>query len=53
MENARACRIAAYMQGSIDDDEEILSGIRDWMVANLLRFKEVFDPHLKRELARR
>lgn len=53
LENARACRIAAYTQGSIDEDEEILTEIRDWMVDNLLRFKKAFDPHLKREMARR
>ena len=52
LENSRSCRIAAYMPGSIDDDEEILIEIRDWMVTNLLSFKKVFDPHLKREMAR-
>ena len=52
LETKRACRIAAYMPGHINDDEEILAEIRKWMVANLLRFKKVFDPHLKRELAK-
>ena len=51
LENSRACRIAAYMPGSIDDDKETLTEIHDWMVANLLQFKKVFDPHLKREMA--
>jgi hypothetical protein len=51
LENRRACRIEALMAGSIDDDEETLSKIHDWMVANLLGFKKVFGPHLKRELA--
>ena len=53
LENRKACRIAAYMPGNIDDDEETLTEIRDWMVVSLLRFKKVFDPHLKREMARR
>ncbi len=38
--------IAAYRPGSIDDDEETLGEIRDWMVERLLKFKQVFGPRL-------
>ena len=50
LENRRACRIAFERSGSIDDDNDTLAEIREWMVENLLEFKRVFDPHLK-ELA--
>ena len=33
-------------EGSINDDEETLDEIRDWMVDRLLKFKEVFGPRL-------
>ncbi len=46
MENSRACRIALDRPGSIDDDEATLAEIRSWMVANLLKFKQVFGPRL-------
>ncbi len=47
LEGRRACRIALSRPGSIYDDEETLHEIRDWMVENLLAFKEVFDPKLR------
>jgi hypothetical protein len=46
LENRRACRIALARPGSIDDDDDTLTEIRDWMVDNLLRFKEVLGPRL-------
>lgn len=46
LENRRACRIAVVRPGSIDDDDETLDAIRDWMVERLLLFKEVFGPRL-------
>ena len=46
VENRRACRIALTRPGSIDDDDDTLSEIQDWMVENLLKFKQVFGPHL-------
>lgn len=51
LDNRRASRIAAVRQGSIDDDEETLEEIRNWMVQKLLNFKRVFGPRLD-ELAR-
>ena len=46
LETARASRIAVYTNGSIDDPEERLAEIREWMVERLLKFKEVFGPRL-------
>ena len=46
LETRRACRIALTRPGSIDDDDDTLAEIQAWMVDNLLKFKEVFDPHL-------
>ena len=51
LDNRRASRIAAVRQGSIDDDEEELGEIRNWMAEKLLNFKQVFGPRLD-ELAR-
>ena len=42
-----ACRIVLARSGSIDDDDDTLAEIREWMVENLLNFKRVFDPYLK------
>ena len=42
-----ACRIVLARFGSINDCDDTLSEIREWMVENLLNFKRVFDPHLK------
>ena len=50
-DNSRASRIAVLRQGSIDDDNETLDEIRNWMIEKLLDFKRVFDPRLD-ELAR-
>ncbi len=47
LESRRACRTAITRPGSIDDDDDTLAEIQTWMVDTLLRFKEVFDPHLK------
>ena len=46
LENRRACRIAMARFGSIDDDDDTLAEIQDWMVENLLKFREVFSPKL-------
>ena len=39
-------RISLARPGSIDDDPEALTEIQDWMVENLIKFKQVFDPLL-------
>ena len=46
LENRRASRIAILRQGSIDDDDETLKGIQDWMVKKLLTFERLFGPRL-------
>ena len=46
LDNRKASRIAVVRPGSIDDDEEMLGEIHDWMVEKLLAFKRVFGPRL-------
>ena len=45
LKNRRACRIAAYTQGTIEDSKS-LDDYRRWMIERLLRFKNVFGPRL-------
>ena len=47
LEDLKVSRIEAVRQGSIDDDEETLEEIQDWMIERLLKFKQVFGPRLK------
>lgn len=42
LEGKRACRVALYRDGSIEDSDETLQEIRDWAVQNLLKFKKIF-----------
>lgn len=42
LDTKRACRIALYRDGSIDQDSEVLASIRTWAIENLLKFKKVF-----------
>lgn len=46
LDNRRASRISVRRPGSIDDDQETLDEIRDWMIERLLAFKKVFGPRL-------
>ena len=46
LDHAKMCRIATLRPGSIDDDEETLKEIREWMIDRLLAFKRVFGPRL-------
>ncbi|MYC35693.1 MAG: DUF4268 domain-containing protein [Chloroflexi bacterium] len=39
-------RISLARPGSIDDNPDTLTEIRDWMTQNLIKFKQVFDPLL-------
>ena len=41
-----ASRVYVGRAGTIDDDDETLGEIRDWMVKQLLKFKQVFGPRL-------
>jgi hypothetical protein len=46
LENRRACRIACYATGAIDDSAEQLEQHRKWAVEHLLKFKQVFGPRV-------
>lgn len=50
LDNRRASRIGFYRDGSIQSSEEELDSIREWMIANLLKFKGVFQQKLFQEL---
>lgn len=47
LEENRACRIATYREGTIDDSHDVLEDIRDWMVERLLEFRRVFKGHFQ------
>ena len=47
LEAKRACRIAIYRSGSIDDDAEALREVRRWAVNRLLKLKKAFDACLR------
>jgi len=42
LDSKRACRIAIYRSGSIEDSSEDLQEIHDWGIRNLLQFRKVF-----------
>jgi hypothetical protein len=46
LDDKRACRIAVYRTGSIEDDTQILADIEGWAIERLLKLKEVFAPKL-------
>ena len=41
-----ASRISVVRKGGLDDDDETLEVIREWMIERLLKFREVFGPRL-------
>jgi hypothetical protein len=47
LDERRACRVASYRTGSIEDTSEKLEEIRTWAVDRLLKFKRVFGPRLR------
>jgi hypothetical protein len=46
LDGKRACRIAVYRDGSIDDSDSDLEEIHNWHIENLLKVKEVFTPRI-------
>ena len=42
LEAKRACRIAAYTDGSIDDESEHLESVKHFAIDHLLKMKEIF-----------
>ena len=47
LDGKRACRIALYRDGAIEDPEEKLEEYRNWAVEQVLKLKRVFDPRLQ------
>ena len=47
LDDKRACRICIHRMGAVEDDDERLAEIRAWLVARLLKLKQVFDLRLK------
>ena len=47
LEGKRACRLANYRTGSINDSDEKLEEYRKWSVERMLKFKEVFGGRLE------
>ena len=46
LDNRRGSRISVRRPGSINDYQEALAEIQDWMIERLLAFKKVFGPRL-------
>jgi len=46
LDNAQSSRVSVYRPGNIEDSEDVLDEIRQWMISNLLRFKEIFAQRL-------
>jgi Domain of unknown function (DUF4268) len=51
LETKRASRIAIYTDGDIDADSEKLAEIKKWVVANLLRMKQILPPFFEKAIA--
>jgi hypothetical protein len=51
LENKRACRIAVYRDGSIDQDSAALADIKNWAIDNLLKMKKIFPSRFAQALA--
>lgn len=51
LDESKSSRIAIRRDGSIDEDEETLNVIREWMIDYLLKYKKAFSPHLRQALA--
>lgn len=52
LDERRACRVAAYHDGSIDADSEQLAEIREWAINCLLKFKSVFPSRIEQCLSK-
>ncbi|HBT20703.1 MAG TPA: DUF4268 domain-containing protein [Peptococcaceae bacterium] len=48
LDNTQSSRVGVYRDGSIDEDEQKLEEIQDWIVEKLIRFKRVFDKYIKK-----
>lgn len=52
LDEKRACRVACYRPGTIEESSEKLEEIHSWAVDRLLRFKRVVGPYLREMGAR-
>jgi len=50
LDDKRASRISVYRDGSIQSSEQELMEIKTWHIENLLSFKKVFSPFIKKGL---
>jgi Domain of unknown function (DUF4268) len=46
LDDRRACRIAIYRPGTIEDDTQTLQDIKAWAIDRLIRIKKVFGPRV-------
>ena len=51
LDGKRACRVALYTQGSIDDPADRLETYRSWAIQKLLRFRDAFPSRVQPLLA--
>ncbi len=49
LDDKRACRIAVYRDGHIQQPLDELAEIRAWLVGRLLALKEVFGPRIAKQ----
>ena len=47
LDQSRACRIALSWPGTVLDDDRTFAQIQNWMVENLLKFKQIFGARLE------
>lgn len=47
LETKRACRIAIYKDGSIDDESEYLETVKDWSITCLLKMKNILPKYIQ------
>ncbi|OIQ10401.1 DUF4268 domain-containing protein [Neomoorella thermoacetica] len=47
LDNARACRVAIYREGSIDADEKELNELQDWAITNIIKFNDIFGKRIR------
>lgn len=46
-DDIKSCLISISRNGTVNDDEIKLKEFREWHIASLLKFKEVFDPEIQ------
>ncbi len=47
LDGKRACRVACYRDGTIEDSSEQLEEYHSWVVDRVLRFKKIFDSRIR------